>query len=87
MKKLDSTGYNIFRKRTKFVTCMWFAPLIKTVASVQSIEKSTVKGIIDSQIACTSQLSELEETKNKWAYGHLIKKGKYVILQLDKVIE
>jgi len=45
------------------------------------------KGIIDSQIACISELEETESTENKWTYGHLIKKWKDVILQLDKVIE
>lgn len=42
------------------------------------------KGIKDSEIAC---ISDLQETENKWVYGHLIKKGKDVILQLDKVME
>lgn len=44
-------------------------------------------GVINSQIVCISELEETESTENKWTFGHLIKKGKYVILQLDKVIE
>ncbi len=41
-------------------------------------------GCIDSQIACVNELEETPE--RKWTYGHLIKKGEDVIVQLDKVI-
>ncbi len=41
-------------------------------------------GMTDSEIAC---ISELEDTENKWTYGHLIKRDNDVILHLDKVIE
>ncbi len=45
----------------------------------------TVKeGIKDSEIAC---ISDLQETENHWVYGHLIRREKDVILQLDKIME
>ena len=45
------------------------------------------EGIKEEQIAYISELETQENTENKWVYGHLIKKGKEVILQLDKVME
>lgn len=41
--------------------------------------------MIESQIAVC--IGELEETpEDKWAYGHLVKKGRDIILQLDKMM-
>lgn len=60
---------------------MWDAKIYQGIATTRHEE-----GWIERQIACISELLE-EVPEKKWIYGHLIKKGKDVVLQLDKVIQ
>lgn len=43
------------------------------------------RGLVHSEIKIEKSESELESKEDRWAYGHLVKEDKYVILQLDKI--
>lgn len=70
---------------------MWNIEVSQEIGRVREIKRKLTlaytrnekKELVD-EILCTN---DLEETENKWSYGHLVKKGKKVILQLDKVME
>ncbi len=66
---------------------MWNIKICKSDIAEKVVITTNEKGMIDSQVACMSELEVNEKTENKWVYGHLIKKRTDIILQLDKVME